>query len=112
VEAEADNCPRLLPSADGLFFHRRKNLAGVLQGLDESRRVHLIHRGSDLHLSDALDELRNAEAFEPSWRLPKATLGHRAEQALPPTIQDQRLTGPAHRHGRAFEAMKGPEACC
>lgn len=56
ADAEADSCPGLPPSADGLFVHRRENLAGVLQGLDESRRVHLVDQGPDFHLTHAPDE--------------------------------------------------------
>ena len=66
-----------------MCFYRGKNLAGVLQVLHESRRVHLVHHGPDILLTHAPDELRDADAFERSWKVAKTGLCHRAEQVLP-----------------------------
>ena len=82
ADAEADSCPGLLPSADGLFIHRRENLAGVLQGLDESRRVHLVDQGPDFHLTHVPHERCDAEAFEHLWKVSKPDFCHHAEQVL------------------------------
>lgn len=82
ADAEADSCPGLLPSADGVFIHRRENLAGVLQGLDESRRVHLVDQGPDFDLIHAPDERCDADAFERAWKVSKRGFYRRAEQVL------------------------------
>lgn len=82
ADAEADSCPGLLPSADGLFIHRRENLAGVLQGWDESRRVHLVDQGPDFDLTHASDERCDTEAFKRSWKVSKRGFCRRAEQVL------------------------------
>jgi hypothetical protein len=66
-----------------LFIHRRENLAGILQGLDESRSAHLIHQVPHLHITHAPDEFRDAKAFKPLWRVPKSGFGHRTEQVPP-----------------------------
>jgi hypothetical protein len=79
ADAEADSCPGLQPSADGLFIHCRENLAGVLQGLDESRRVHLVDQGPDFHLTHATDERCDADAFKRSWKVSKRGFCRRAE---------------------------------
>lgn len=86
-DAEADSCPGLLPSADGVFIHRRENLAGVLQGLDESRRVHLVDQGPDFDLTHAPDERCDADAFERAWKLSKRGFCRRAEQVLRPRFR-------------------------
>lgn len=74
---------RYRPRGDGLFFHRCKNLGDVRQSLHESRRVHFTHKGPHLGLTPAPDELCDAEAFEPSRRVPKPGFWHRAKQVLP-----------------------------
>lgn len=40
-------------------------------------------RGAHLHITHAPDELRDAKAFKPLWRVPKSGFGHRTEQVLP-----------------------------
>lgn len=65
-----------------MFIHRRENLAGVLQGLDESRRVHLVDQGPDFHLTHAPDERCDADAFERSCKVSKRSFCRRAEQVL------------------------------
>jgi len=54
ADAEAESCPGLLPSANGLCFH----------------------------LTHAPDERCNADAFERSWKVSKRGFCRRAEQVL------------------------------
>lgn len=63
----------------------RNLLWGVVQPIDArgGQVVHLVHHGPDVHLTQAPDELRDADAFERSWKVSKPGFCHRAEKDLP-----------------------------